>query len=138
MTKKGHQKFLPRKWKFFPKNVIQKSWVREKIFSVPPTSAPGLRHCVQAIFTQPSRSTGGGGGGGVGGRGLRGGDEWGGRGRRGWGSGVHPPQAMIHFPPVADFPPISKNVFGSVGNFSNLAFPPIFYFHQPKFLKTFF
>src|SRR6218665_2626782 len=40
MTKKGHQKFLPQKWKFLPqKYVIQKSWVRQKNFRSPKLGA---------------------------------------------------------------------------------------------------
>src|SRR6218665_1791890 len=44
MTKKGHQKFLPLKWKFFQKK--SSSW-SAKNFSVPPNSAPGFRPWLQ-------------------------------------------------------------------------------------------
>jgi len=37
MTKKSHQKFLPRKWKFFPKNRHSEILGPPKIFSVPQT-----------------------------------------------------------------------------------------------------
>jgi len=44
MTKKIHQNFWAWKWKSFSeKNVIQK-FLSAKFFSVPPNSAPGLRH----------------------------------------------------------------------------------------------
>src|SRR6218665_3738445 len=47
MTKKGHQKFLPPKWKFLLKKTS--SW-SAKICSVPPNSAPGFRHCPQGTL----------------------------------------------------------------------------------------
>src|SRR6218665_2122457 len=36
MTKKGHQKFLPRKWKFFPQKPHSEILGPPKKFSVPP------------------------------------------------------------------------------------------------------
>src|SRR6218665_1229368 len=45
MTKKWViRNFLRENGNFFRKNVIHKSWFAKK-FSVPPNSAPGLRHC---------------------------------------------------------------------------------------------
>ena len=34
------------------------------------------------------------------------------------GRGVHLPEAMMHFPPVSDFPPISVKLFRLRGQFS--------------------
>src|SRR6218665_1011659 len=36
--------------------------------------------------------------------------------------GVQPSDAMMHFPPVSDFPPISENFPDSVENFPNFTF----------------
>jgi len=36
--------------------------------------------------------------------------------------GVHPPEAMMHFPPVSDFPPFPKHFSDSVDNFPNFTF----------------
>ena len=37
--------------------------------------------------------------------------------------GVHPPpETMMHFPPVSDFPPIFKKLSDSVENFLNFTF----------------
>ena len=50
--------------------------------------------------------------------------------------GVHPSEAMMHFPPVSDFPPIFEKFSDSV---EILPFPEKFLdFHPPKFLMTFF
>jgi len=50
--------------------------------------------------------------------------------------GVHPPEAMMHFPPVSDFPLFSKTISDSLENFP---FPVNFFdFHPPKFLMIFF
>src|SRR6218665_897439 len=48
-------------------------------------------------------------------------------------------EAMMHFPPVSDFPNIFKNFSDSVEIFLILPFPEKFlHFHPPKFLMTFF
>src|SRR6218665_946068 len=55
--------------------------------------------------------------------------------------GVHPPEAMMHFPPVSDFPTLfPKKISDSVESFLQFyLFPKIFLdFHPPKFLTTFF
>ena len=50
-----------------------------------------------------------------------------------------PPETMMHFPPVSDFPPIFKKLSDSEENFKNLSFPENFFdFHPPIFLMTFF
>src|SRR6218665_1765553 len=36
--------------------------------------------------------------------------------------GVHPPETMMHFPPVSDFPPIFENFSDSEENFHNFTF----------------
>src|SRR6218665_435344 len=36
--------------------------------------------------------------------------------------GVHPPEAMMHFPPVSDFPLFPKHFSDSVDNFPNFTF----------------
>src|SRR6218665_2212822 len=36
--------------------------------------------------------------------------------------GVHPSEAMMHFPPVSDFPPIFEKCSDSVENFQNVTF----------------
>ena len=49
MTKKKSSGICAVKMEIFSeKNVIQKSW-SAKNFSVPPNSAPGLRHCLQEV-----------------------------------------------------------------------------------------
>jgi|SRR6218665_284539 len=50
-----------------------------------------------------------------------------------------PPETMMHFPPISDFPPIFEKFPDSEENFHNLTFPEKFLdFHPPKFLMTFF
>src|SRR6218665_1396480 len=50
-----------------------------------------------------------------------------------------PSEAMMHFPPVSDFPPIFEKFSESVENFQNFTFSEKFLdFHPPKFLMTFF
>jgi len=52
---------------------------------------------------------------------------------------VHPPEAMMHFPPVSDFPLFSKKFQTLWKIFQMLPFPEKFLdFHPPKFLMTFF
>src|SRR6218665_3216294 len=52
--------------------------------------------------------------------------------------GVHPSEAMMHFPPVLDFPLFSKNLQTMWKFFKILPFPEKFlHFHPPKFLMTF-
>src|SRR6218665_1039556 len=47
--------------------------------------------------------------------------------------GVHPSEAMIHFPPVSDFPLFPKNISDSVENFPNVTFSlKIFIFSAAK------
>src|SRR6218665_2062732 len=46
--------------------------------------------------------------------------------------GVHPPEAMMHFPPVSDFPPFPKKFSDSVENF------PIFLVIDPVAVLGFF
>ena len=49
-----------------------------------------------------------------------------------------PPEAMMHFPPVSDFPPVFEKIFDFLENFKNFTFPEkISHFHPPKFLTTF-
>src|SRR6218665_1954604 len=55
--------------------------------------------------------------------------------------GVHPTlEAMMHFPPVSDFPPIFPKKFLTFWKISQIfPFPEeISHFHPPKFLTTFF
>src|SRR6218665_86173 len=54
--------------------------------------------------------------------------------------GVHPPEAMMHFPPVSDSPPLFWKQFVTFWKiFKILPFPEqISHFHPPKFLTTFF
>src|SRR6218665_1232034 len=53
--------------------------------------------------------------------------------------GVHPPETMMHFPPVSDSPLFLKNFETMRKIFSILPFPDKFLdFHPPKFLMTFF
>jgi|SRR6218665_3606964 len=50
-----------------------------------------------------------------------------------------PPEAMMHFPPVSDFPLISKKIVKSMETFSNFTFSQkLFDFHPPKFLMSYF
>src|SRR6218665_3245006 len=52
--------------------------------------------------------------------------------------GVHPPETMMHFPPVSDFPLFSENFWTLRKIFAILLFPDKFLdFHPPKFLMTF-
>src|SRR6218665_2468403 len=52
---------------------------------------------------------------------------------------IHPPEAMMHFPPVSDFPSVSGKISDSEENFHNDTFThKNFDFHPPKFLMTFF
>src|SRR6218665_1917558 len=53
--------------------------------------------------------------------------------------GVHPPEAMMHFPPVSDFPPVFE-IFWTFWKISEMLpfTDKISYFHPPKFLTTFF
>src|SRR6218665_2684396 len=52
--------------------------------------------------------------------------------------GVHPPETMMHFPPVSDFPLFSENFQTLRKIFTILPFPEKFlHFHPPKFLMTF-
>src|SRR6218665_2404065 len=39
-----------------------------------------------------------------------------------YGRGVRPPEAMMHFPPVSDFPTIFDKISASVENFQNVIF----------------
>src|SRR6218665_1827590 len=53
--------------------------------------------------------------------------------------GVHPPEAMMHFPPCFRFPLFSKKFQTLWKIFKILPFPDKFLdFHPPKFLMTFF
>jgi len=51
--------------------------------------------------------------------------------------GVHPPEAMMHFPTLFQIPPIFEKFSDSVENFRNFTFSRIFFrfsdFHPPKF-----
>src|SRR6218665_3554113 len=50
-----------------------------------------------------------------------------------------PPETMMHFPPVSDFPPISEKISDFLNFFTILPFPEKFLdFHPPKYLMTFF
>src|SRR6218665_3282879 len=50
-----------------------------------------------------------------------------------------PPETMMHFPPVSDFPPISEKFSDFLNFFYNFTFSEKFlHFHPPKFLMTFF
>src|SRR6218665_3579602 len=50
-----------------------------------------------------------------------------------------PPETMMHFPPVSDFPPIFEQFSDSEETFHNFTFSRNFFdFHPPKFLMTFF
>ena len=52
--------------------------------------------------------------------------------------GIHPPETMIIFPLVSDFPPFPKILSDSVENFPDFIFSEKnFHFHPPKFLMTF-
>src|SRR6218665_2232022 len=52
---------------------------------------------------------------------------------------VHPPETMMHFPSVSDFPLFSKKFQTLRKIFTILPFPQKFlYFHHPKFFMTFF
>src|SRR6218665_1384064 len=53
--------------------------------------------------------------------------------------GVHPPEAMMHFPPLFQISPYFRKISDSAENFPNVTFPKkISDFHPPKFLRTFF
>src|SRR6218665_643732 len=56
------------------------------------------------------------------------------------GASIPPePKAMMHFPPVSDFPLFPKNFSDFVENLPNFTFSEKFFdFHPPKFLTTFF
>ena len=45
--------------------------------------------------------------------------------------GVHPSEAMIHFPPVSEFPLFPKNISDSVENFPNVTFSLKFFRFSP-------
>src|SRR6218665_613359 len=54
--------------------------------------------------------------------------------------GVHPPEAIMLFPPLSDFPPIFEKFSDSVENLQNFTFSRknVSNFNTPKFLMTFF
>ena len=52
--------------------------------------------------------------------------------------GVHPPEAMMHFSLVSNFPLFPKNISDFVENFQSLTFSEFFLdIHPPQFLITF-
>src|SRR6218665_675395 len=52
--------------------------------------------------------------------------------------GVHPSEAMMHFPPCFSFPQFQKTFSHSVENFPNFTFSEkLFDLHPPNFLMTF-
>src|SRR6218665_2179832 len=52
--------------------------------------------------------------------------------------GVHPSEAMMHFPPCFRCPPIFEKYSDSADNFQNFPEKEFLDFHLPKFLMTFF